>query len=151
MKHKDCVNTLPETIGHSLIKQLCLCSPTIKIHYKNLHVKYWCMNEFTIRLDKSVILPDGRYKLANRRFDAMLLVVPSLNAVAQQWTFKVGIEVKSEKSDLLKDEKINDYLGWTDYFFLAVPDSLVRYAKSLGLNLSVKLVGIQDNTVRSEV
>ena len=30
-------------------------------------------------------------------------------------------------------------------------DSLVRYAKSLGLNLSVELVGIQENTVKSEI
>lgn len=128
MKHNDYVQALPNTIGNGLVKQLCLCSPTIKVHYKNLHVKYWCMNEFTVRLDKSVILTDGRFKPTPRRFDAMLLVVPSLNAVAQQWTFKVGIEVKADKSDLLKDEKLHDYLGWTDYFFLAVPDNLVRCA-----------------------
>ncbi len=30
-------------------------------------------------------------------------------------------------------------------------DSLVRYAKSLGLNLSVELVGIQEITVKSEI
>jgi hypothetical protein len=58
----------------------------------------------------------------------MFLVVPTLNAVAQQWTFKIGIEVKVTKSDLLGDEKIEDYLGWTDYFFVAVPDNLVRSA-----------------------
>ena len=58
----------------------------------------------------------------------MFLVVPTLNAVAQQWTFKVGIEVKANKLDLLEDEKIEDYLGWTDYFFIAVPDNLVKLA-----------------------
>ena len=128
MKHDDYVKALPATIGDSLVKQMCLCSHTIKVHYDNLYVKYWCIPEFTIRLDKSVILPDGRHKLYRRRFDAMFLVVPTLNAVAQQWTFKVGVEVKATRSDLLGDEKIGDYLGWTDYFFVAVPDNLVRSA-----------------------
>jgi hypothetical protein len=128
MKHDDYVKALANTIGDGLVKQMSLCSQTIKVHYTDLHVKYWCIPEFTIRLDKSVILPDGRYHLSRRRFDAMFLVVPTLNAVAQQWTFKVGIEVKATKSDLLGDEKIEDYLGWTDYFFVAIPDSLVRLA-----------------------
>ena len=30
-------------------------------------------------------------------------------------------------------------------------DSLVRYAKSMGLDLSVELVGIQENTVKEEI
>ena len=30
-------------------------------------------------------------------------------------------------------------------------DSLVRYAKSMGLDLSIELVGIQENSVRDEI
>ena len=30
-------------------------------------------------------------------------------------------------------------------------DSLVRYAKSMGLDLSVEIVGIQENTVKEEI
>ena len=33
----------------------------------------------------------------------------------------------------------------------ATLDSLVRYAKSMGLDLSVELVGIQENTVKEEI
>ena len=128
MTHSDYVKRLSGAIGDNLVMELCLKVPTIKAHYKDLIIKYWCLNEFTVRLDKGTTLPDGRFEHCNRRFDAMLLVVPSLSALAQQWTFKVGIEVKASKSNLMKDNKIFDYLGWTDYFFVAAPNYLVKFA-----------------------
>lgn len=39
----------------------------------------------------------------------------------------VGIEIKSDRGDLSKDRKIQNYIGYTDYLYLAVtPDLLER-------------------------
>ena len=41
----------------------------------------------------------------------------------------IGIEIKGHRYDLLHDMKMYHYLGHTDYFFLAVPNALVKPAR----------------------
>lgn len=43
--------------------------------------------------------------------------------------FNISIEIKSSLEELLSDNKIDQYLGSTDYFFLAVPNELVGRTK----------------------
>lgn len=128
MKHEEYVALLNGPIGERIISQLCMCSPTIRRKYEDVCVKYWCLKEFIVRFDKGLILPGGRYERCNRRFDAIIFVVPTLNALAQKWDFKVGFEIKTCSKDLIDDDKIPYYLGWTDFFFLGVKDDLIEVA-----------------------
>lgn len=41
----------------------------------------------------------------------------------------IGIEIKGHRNNLLRDMKMYNYLGHTDYFFLAVPPVLVKPAR----------------------
>ena len=128
MNHSQYVSNLQGPIGIHLVKELCKCSPTIRCRYHNTCVRYWCLKEFVVRFDKGLINPDGKYKQCHRFFDAVLFVEPTINALAQKWTFRVGVEVNCTEHDLAKDNKIPYYLGWTDFFFLAVPAELVPQA-----------------------
>lgn len=128
MTHSQYVESLRGEVGKKLIKTLCGLCPSIRCHYSDLCVCYWSLPEFTIRFDKGIVTPDGRYERCWKRFDTVLLVEPTVNSIAQQWVFKVAVEVKTNKNDLLSDDKISFYLGWTDYFFIAVPDYLMPVA-----------------------
>lgn len=128
MKHNECVDILRGDVGKKIVEQLCRTSPTIRTRYSDIFVRYWCLKEFIVRFDKGLIRPDGRYEQSKRIFDALLLVEPSFSSLAQKWIFKVGFEVKANRRDLLEDNKIQWYLGWTDFFFLAVEDRLVALA-----------------------
>ncbi len=126
--HTKLVNELQCDVGKNIIIELCKRSPTIRHNYKDLGICYWCLKEFTVRFDRGIVCPDGKFMRTRRVFDAILMVEPSINSLSQRWTFKVGIEVKSNLKDLLADNKMQYYLGWTDFFFIGVPDNLIDSA-----------------------
>ena len=128
MQHNDYVKELNGEIGESLVRQLCQLSPTIRARYSEVLVKFWCLKEFVVRFDKGIVLPDGRFERCNKRMDTMIFVEPSLNSLAQKWTFKIVVEVKANIKDLLDDNKMPNYLGWSDFFLIAVPDGLIKAA-----------------------
>lgn len=128
MNHSAYVDILKGEVGKRIVEELCRKSPTIRHRYSDAFVKFWCLKEFIVRFDKGMILPDGRYERSKRIFDAILFVQPSIDAIAQKWSFKVGFEVKTNPTNLLNDDKIQYYLGWTDFFFIAVDDSMIDLA-----------------------
>lgn len=128
MTHSEGVETLKGDLGTKIIKDLCLYSPTIRKRYSDIFVRFWFLKEFIVRFDKGLIYPDGRFVKTIRRLDALIIVQPSLSSQVQNWTFKIGFEVKVNLDDLLRDNKIPYYLGWTDFFFLAVDDALLTTA-----------------------
>ena len=60
--------------------------------------------------------------------DLVLFVGSGKSAAYHGNVVTIGVEVKSNLGDLLRDNKMNGYLHKTDYTFLAVPDGLVRDA-----------------------
>lgn len=44
-------------------------------------------------------------------------------------TLTIGIEIKGHRKNLIWDNKLFEYLGHTDYFFLAVPTVLIKPAR----------------------
>ena len=62
------------------------------------------------------------------RFDAVFFVEPGYNALNQRHIYSIGVELKGEKYDLINDDKMEHYLGYTDFFFIGVPVNLVSYA-----------------------
>lgn len=84
-------------------------------------------SEVTVRIETDQKTRWGTPKAQRRRFDAVALLKPHYKAYEDD-LLTVGFEVKVAKSDLTGDSKFLDYLGFTDFFFFAVPSSLVSLA-----------------------
>jgi hypothetical protein len=83
--------------------------------------------EVTVRIPTEEKTRFGKDKPQRRRFDVVILVKPYYRAWGEE-IFTIGVEIKVSKSDLMNDAKISDYLGYTDYFFLCVPEDLLAMA-----------------------
>ena len=75
----------------------------------------------------------GEEKTRHFRNDGIFYVRPGrwgLNDVPSKMkAFTVGIEIKETQSDLMGDSKDLFYLGWTDFYFFFVPESLEEAAR----------------------
>lgn len=89
---------------------------------------YRTFEELTIRYETGELNRFGGSKPEHYRFDAVLFVQPGRDSLNQKQCFSVGIEIKGFESDLKQDEKICKYLGWTDFFFIGVPEELIQAA-----------------------
>lgn len=89
---------------------------------------YRTFEELTIRYETDELNRFGGSKPEHYRFDAVLFVQPGRDSLNQKQCFSVGIEIKGFESDLKQDEKISKYLGWTDFFFIGVPEELIQAA-----------------------
>lgn len=70
----------------------------------------------------------GRAIAAVRYVDIVYFVANGKSAAYHGEVITVGIEIKTNPIDLMRDEKMSDYLGKTEYTFLAVPDGLIPEA-----------------------
>jgi hypothetical protein len=52
--------------------------------------------------------------------DVILFIKPGYRALNQGHCFTIALEIKEFKDDLMRDEKLWKYVGWTDFFFIAV-------------------------------
>lgn len=93
-------------------------------------INYRIFRELTIRYFNGKKNKWGDDKADNYRFDAVLLIEPGYRALARRETFTIGLELKGDESDLKRDNKIDMYLGWTDFLFIGVPLDLVENAKA---------------------
>ncbi|NME72809.1 hypothetical protein [Flammeovirga aprica] len=83
--------------------------------------------EVTVRIDTEEKTRFGKPKPQRRRFDAIMTIKPHYAAYGEE-LMTAGIEIKVSKHDLLNDDKFEEYIGWTDFFFFAVPHKLVESA-----------------------
>lgn len=94
-----------------------LPSPIEKLYQQS---KYGVMTEFAVQTCTSHHA---------RRIDA--LVIENLTPSEAGRVALHGIEIKVDKSDLLSDHKMQEYLDFVDFFWIAVPESLIDEAQSI--------------------
>lgn len=92
------------------------------------YIDYRVFEEFTIRESTDLLTRKGLRKSDHYRYDAVIFVQPGRTALGQGQCFTVGLEIKGSKADLMGDRKILHYLGWLDFFLIAVPEELVDFA-----------------------
>lgn len=92
------------------------------------YLEYKIFEEFRLREDSGETTRLGLDKKLQLIPDVVMFVKPGFRALNQQQCFTVALEIKQFKDDLMRDEKMWKYVGWTDFFFIAVPDDLVDYA-----------------------
>ena len=86
-------------------------------------IKYGVMTEFAVQTGTSHHA---------RRIDA--LVIENLTPSEAGRIAMHGVEIKIDKSDLLNDHKMQEYLDFVDFFWIAVPEHLVEEARSVAAN-----------------
>lgn len=91
-------------------------------------INYRFFEEVTVREYTGKKTRFGEDNPDHYRFDAVFFVEPGYNSLNQRHIYSIGVELKGEKYDLLNDDKMEHYLGYTDFFFIGVPVNLVSYA-----------------------
>ena len=91
-------------------------------------INYRFFEEVTVREYTGKKTRSGEDNPDHYRFDAVFFVEPGYNSLNQRHIYSIGVELKGEKYDLLNDDKMEHYLGYTDFFFIGVPVNLVSYA-----------------------
>lgn len=93
-------------------------------------LEYKIFEEFRLRQDTGKKTRLGLDKKQQLIPDALLFVKPGYRSLNQGQCFTVALEIKGEKGDLMSDDKLYKYLGWTDFLFVAVPADLADDAQS---------------------
>jgi hypothetical protein len=93
-------------------------------------LEYKIFEEFRLRQDTGEKTRLGLGKKLQLIPDALLFVKPGYRSLNQGQCFTVALEIKGEKGDLMSDDKLYKYLGWTDFLFVAVPADLADDAQS---------------------
>ena len=91
-------------------------------------IHYRIFEEVTVREYTGEKNRWGDDKPDHYRFDCVFFVEPNQAALNKRQVYTVGVELKNSKEDLKYDDKIEHYLGYTDFFFIGVPSSLVNEA-----------------------
>lgn len=128
MAHEELKKHLYDTPGKAFVKDMTqrVYSWADKIPAE--YYIYRVFEELTVRYETGEKTRKGLDKTDHYRFDAVFFVQPGWSALNQKQCYTVGVEIKGSRSDLRQDSKLNKYLGWTDFMFLAVPDELIEEA-----------------------
>lgn len=112
----------------SFVKNLCLHAYPWTERIPVEYLEYKIFEEFRLREDTGEKTRLGLDKKLQLIPDVVLFIKPGYRALNQQHCFTVALEIKEFKDDLMRDEKLWKYLGWTDFFFIAVPEDLIDFA-----------------------
>ena len=93
-------------------------------------LEYKIFEEFRLRQDTGEKTRKGLDKKMQLIPDALLFVKPGYRSLNQGQCFTVALEIKGGKGDLMSDDKLHTYLGWTDFLFIAVPADLADDAQN---------------------
>ena len=112
----------------AFVKDICLHAYPYTEKIPSQYLEYKIFEEFRLRESTGEKTRLGLDKKLQVIPDVIFFIKPGYRALNQGHCFTVALEIKEFKDDLLRDEKLWRYVGWTDFFFIAVPDDLVEYA-----------------------
>ena len=126
--HAELKNLLKGKKIQAFVKDMCLHAYPWTERIPAQYLEYKIFEEFRLRESTSEKTRLGLDKKLQVIPDVILFVKPGYRALNQGHCFTIALEIKEFKDDLMRDEKIWKYVGWTDFFFIAVPDDLTQYA-----------------------
>ena len=126
--HAELKNLLKGKKIQAFVKDMCLYAYPWTERIPVQYLEYKIFEEFRLREDTGEKTRLGLDKKLQVIPDVILFVKPGYRALNQGHCFTVALEIKEFKDDLMRDEKLWKYVGWTDFFFIAVPDDLTQYA-----------------------
>ena len=126
--HAELKNLLKGNNIQSFVKDLCLHAYPWTERIPAQYLEYKIFEEFRLRESTGEKTRIGLDKKLQIIPDVILFIKPGYRALNQGHCFTIALEIKEFKEDLMRDEKLWKYVGWTDFFFIAVPDDLTQYA-----------------------
>lgn len=126
--HADLKNLLKGKKIQAFVKDMCLHAYPWTEKIPTQYLEYKIFEEFRLRQDTGEKTRLGLDKKLQVIPDVILFIKPGYRALNQGHCFTVALEIKEFKDDLMHDEKLWKYVGWTDFFFIAVRDDLTQYA-----------------------
>lgn len=126
--HEELKKLLFSKNTQSFVKDLCFHAYPWTEKIPVQYLEYKIFEEFRLRQGTGEKTQLGLDKKLQLIPDIVLFIKPGYRALNQQHCFTVALEIKEFKDDLMYDEKLWKYIGWTDFFFIAVPDDLTDYA-----------------------
>ena len=126
--HAELKNLLKGKKIQAFVKDMCLYAYPWTERIPVQYLEYKIFEEFRLREDTGEKTRLGLDKKLQVIPDVILFIKPGYRALNQGHCFTVALEIKEFKDDLMRDEKLWKYVGWTDFFFIAVPDDLTQYA-----------------------
>lgn len=129
MAHENLKKFLIGDAGKRFVKDMTTATYEWANKIPSEFFNYRIFEELTIRYETAEKTRLGLEKNDHYRFDAVFYIQPGKRALNQKQCYNVGMELKNTKADLMGDHKIDKYIGWTDFFFISVPGSLINDAK----------------------
>ena len=126
--HAELKNLLKGKKIQAFVKDICLHAYPWTERIPVEYLEYKIFEEFRLRESTGEKTRLGLDKKLQVIPDVILFIKPGYRALNQGHCFTIAIEIKEFKDDLMRDEKLWKYVGWTDFFFIAVPDDLTQYA-----------------------
>lgn len=126
--HAELKNLLKGKKIQAFVKDMCLHAYPWTERIPVEYLEYKIFEEFRLREDTGEKTRLGLDKKLQIIPDVILFIKPWYRALNQGHCFTVALEIKEFKDDLMRDEKLWKYVGWTDFFFIAVSDDLTQYA-----------------------
>ena len=126
--HAELKNLLKGKKIQAFVKDMCLHAYSWTERIPAQYLEYKIFEEFRLRESTGEKTRIGLDKKLQIIPDVILFIKPGFRALNQGHCFTVALEIKEFKDDLMRDEKLWKYVGWTDFFFIAVPDDLTQYA-----------------------
>jgi len=125
MAHENLKVHLTGKPGQTFVATLTHMVYPWSVKISDSYINYRIFEEVSIREESS-----GKTRLdldyrPHYRFDCVFFIEPGYRALNQRQVYTVGVELKNSKADLTADDKIDHYIGYTDYFFLGVPTELI--------------------------
>ena len=126
--HAELKNLLKGKKIQAFVKDMCLHAYPWTERIPVEYLEYKIFEEFRLRESTGEKTRIGLDKKLQLIPDVILFIKPGYRALNQGHCFTIALEIKEFKEDLMRDEKLWKYVGWTDFFFIAVPDELTQYA-----------------------
>lgn len=126
--HAELKNLLKGKKIQAFVKDMCLHAHPWTERIPVEYLEYKIFEEFRLRESTGEKTRIGLDKKLQVIPDVILFIKPGYRALNQGHCFTIALEIKEFKEDLMRDEKLWKYVGWTDFFFIAVPDDLTQYA-----------------------
>lgn len=113
---------------------------SVKISDK--YINYRIFEEVSIREDATSTIRLGLDYRPNYRFDCVFFIEPGYRSLNQRQVYTVGVKLKDSKVNLMDDDKMEHYIGYTDFFFIGVPSDLIPDAINRAYENEDGLIGV---------